>query len=335
MAEKADVYEELADMYEQEDPAGIGGPKTPVFLKVLSLQFTRAEAKLALQVRFAGGTLDDLSNRTGMKKEKLRKTFYKMADKGTVFYDPADDDPIYRIVATAAPGITETGMWSGIRFPYSAELGKAIYQYLKEWSEEKLCGLGMPFAPVWASEKALPEDALPAENLVEALRGEGHWSISPCPCRISHWIAEPGRHCEHLLATCLHTGALSRWAVKHGMARELVFEEVVEFLQECNRDGLVHSLNIQNCVCNCCSDCCGIFHGQNLGHDVFIPSPFVALVDEKTCKTCKLCSKRCPVNAIEIDDFASVSPERCLGCGVCVPTCKAEAVKLVRRPVTE
>jgi NAD-dependent dihydropyrimidine dehydrogenase PreA subunit len=37
------------------------------------------------------------------------------------------------------------------------------------------------------------------------------------------------------------------------------------------------------------------------------------------------------VNAIGIDEFATVDPELCLGCGVCVPTCKAEAVNLVRR----
>jgi len=331
MTEKTDVYEALADMYEQEDPAGIGGPKTPVFLKVLRLQFTEEEAKLALQVRFPGGRLDEISEKTGIKKEELKKIFYRMADKGTVFYDPDEDDPTYSIVATAAPGVTETGMWSGIRFPYSAELGKAIYEYLKEWSEEKLCTLGMPFAPVWAAEKTLPDDALPSENLVEVLKEEGHWSISPCPCRISHWIADPGNHCEHILATCLHTGALSRWAVKHGMARELTIDEVAEFLRECNEDGLVHTLNIQNCVCNCCNDCCGIFHGQNLGHEVFVPSPFVARVDEKACKACKSCSKRCPVNAIEVGEFASVSQESCLGCGVCVPTCKPEAVKLVRR----
>jgi electron transport complex protein RnfB len=331
MAEKTDVYNELANMYEQEDPVGIGGPVTPSFLKVLSLQFTKAEAGLALQIRFGGGTLGEISKKSGIKNEKLQKMFYKMADKGTLFYDPDDDDPTYSIVATAAPGITETGMWSGIRFPYSIELGKAIHQYLKEWAEAKLCTLGAPFAPVWASVNTLPDDAKPSENLIEALREEGHWSISPCPCRTSHWIADPGNHCEHMLESCLNTGPLSRWTVKHGMARALTFDEVIEFLDKCNKDGLVHTLNIQHCVCNCCADCCGIFHGQNIGHKVFVPSPFMAQVDDEACNACEICSKRCPVNAIEIGESASVNQEDCLGCGVCVPTCKTEAMRLVRR----
>ncbi len=335
MAEKKDVYEQLADMYVQEDPAGIGGPKTPAFLKLLSLQFTKAEANLALQIRFTGGKLNEISEKSGIKEEKLEKMLYKMADKGTVFYNPDDDDPVYSIVATAAPGIIETGIWCGIKYPFSVELTKTLYQYLKEWSEEKLCKLGMQFAPVWAGTNTLPDDAVDAENLVEVLRGEGHWSVSPCPCRLAHWLVTPGNHCEHISQTCLHTGALSKWAVKHGMARELTFDQMVEFMEECNEDGLVHTLNIQNCVCNCCNDCCAIFHGQNLGHKVFVPSPFMAQVGEETCNACEKCASRCPVNAIEVDDFASVNHDKCLGCGVCIPTCKTEAMKLVRRPVAE
>ena len=69
--------------------------------------------------------------------------------------------------------------------------------------------------------------------------------------------------------------------------------------------------------------------------EIFVPSPFVARVDEKTCNACEVCLERCPVNAIEIDEFATVDPEVCLGCGVCVPTCKAEAVNLVRRSESE
>lgn len=332
MSDEIDVHEQLADMYEQEDPAGIGIPKTPAALKLLRLQFTRAEARLALQISFPGAKLDEITEKTGMKEEKLNKMLLTMADKGTIFYDPAEEDPLYQVVATAAPGIIETGLWAGIKFPYSAELAKALYQVLQEWSEAKLCTLGMPFAPVWAGEKTLPADALPAENLAEVLRDEGHWSVSYCPCRIAHWISDPGNHCEHISQTCLHTGALSRWTTKHGMSRELDYDGMVAFLQECNEDGLVHTLNIQNCVCNCCDDCCAIFHGQKLGHEVFIPSPFVSKVNPEACTHCKLCEKRCPVNAVTVDEVARVDPDICFGCGVCVPSCKDGAIRLERRP---
>lgn len=328
-----DVYQQLADMIDEEDVVGI--QKTPAVLKVLSLQFTPEEARLALQVHLAGAKLDEIAERSGIKKKKLKKLLNTMADKGTMFIEPGKEDPTYKVVGASAPGLTETGLWGNIKYPFTVELGKALHQVLKEWSEEKLCKLGFPFAPVWAGTLALPDDVQPSENLAEVIKDAGHWSVSPCPCRLSHWLVDPGNHCEHILETCIHTGDLSRWAVEHGMARELSYDEVVELLRECNRDGLVHTLEINSVICNCCDDCCAIFHGHKLGAPTFIPSPFMAQVDEETCNACKTCAERCPVGAIEVDGFSSVNQDICLGCGVCVPTCKTKSMRLVRRPAVE
>lgn len=324
------IYQKLADMIDEEDIVGMA--KTPALLRLLSLQFSPDEAQLALHVHLTGGTLNEIADRSGIAKKKLKKMLDTMADKGTVYIEPGKDDPMYKVVGSAAPGLIETGLWGNIKYPFTVELGKAINQVLKEWSEEKLCKLGFPFAPVWAGMAALPDDAQPSENLAEVLKEAGHWSTSPCPCRLSHWLVDPGNHCEHILETCIHTGDLSRWAVEHGMARELTYDELVDLLKKCNEDGLVSTLNINNCVCNCCDDCCAIFHGQNLGVQVFLPSPFMAQVDTETCDACETCADRCPVGAIEVNDHAVVDQEKCLGCGVCVPTCTTESIKLIRRP---
>jgi Fe-S-cluster-containing hydrogenase component 2 len=37
----------------------------------------------------------------------------------------------------------------------------------------------------------------------------------------------------------------------------------------------------------------------------------------------------------ESDDAYEVNRERCIGCGVCVPTCPSEAMSLVRKPEEE
>ena len=39
-----------------------------------------------------------------------------------------------------------------------------------------------------------------------------------------------------------------------------------------------------------------------------------------------------PVNAIEVDEFALVDVDKCIGCGACVPSCTEDAISLVRRP---
>lgn len=331
-AKKMELYEQVADMVIEED--FMAGPKTASFVEIMSLQFTEAEARLALQIRTTGGTLDELAAKTKMKRDKLEKMLSTMADKGTVYYD-SGPNPTYKIIKMAAPGFIETGLWSGIKYPYQVQLAKAINQVLKDWAEEKLCKLGFPFAPVWAAVNALPADADPSENLAEAVRHEGHWSVSPCPCRLSQWITDPGNHCDHILETCIHTGDQSRWAVKHGMARELTFDELVALLERCNKDGLVHTLNVQNCICNCCNDCCTIFYGQNRGHKVFAPSPFVPEVDESSCNGCNKCVDRCPVEAItaaEDEDYVSVDYGKCIGCAICVAACKPHFITLTRRP---
>jgi len=326
-----DVYEELAEMEDRDDVVGM--PKTPEFLKLLRLQFTPREARLAVQIGLTGGTLDELSEKTGMDKVKLKKMLHKMADKGTMWIDPGKEDPTYRVVGMGGGGLTETGLWGNIRFPYSVELGKALHQVMYDWTKDRLCPLGFPFAPVWGGTAALPDDALPSENLAEVIKEDGHWSVSTCPCRLSHWLVDPGNHCEHMLETCLHMGDVSRWAVDHGMAREITYDEAVELLRKCNEDGLVSTLYIHGCVCNCCRDCCVLFIAlHKLGKQVLLRSPFMAQIGEETCNACKTCAERCPVGAIEVDQFADVDQDLCIGCGACVPTCKTESAKLVRRP---
>ncbi len=331
--ENGNIFEELAKMIAEEDI--IGNPVTPAFIKLVRLQFTKEEAELALKIHLSGGTLDELSEKTGLEKERLLEKLLTMADKGTVVYDPADENPVYRTAGMTAGGLTETGLWGNIRFPYTLALGKVLNQVSKEHAEENLAALGFPFTPVWAAKDALPDDILPEEDLTEAIKKGEHYSVSMCPCRLSRNIVEPDNPCEHMLETCIHTGALSRWSVKHGMARELTYQETLDLLKRCNADGLVHTINLLGQICNCCEDCCAIFHSYKTNSPTFIPSPFMAQVDENTCTACETCAERCPVDAITVDDIAIVDIDKCLGCGVCVTTCPTAAICLVRKPASD
>jgi NAD-dependent dihydropyrimidine dehydrogenase PreA subunit len=210
-----------------------------------------------------------------------------------------------------------------------------MHQVIEEHADGGLAKIPVAYTPVWAGMLALPEDVKPAENLAEAIKDAGHWSVSLCPCRLSRAMHTPEDPCEHMLETCIHTGELSRWAVKHGMARELTHEEVVELLKEVNEDGLVHTINLSGLICNCCENCCAIFRTYKMGRPTFIRSPFMAQSSSDICIACGTCAERCPVDAIIVDEVAIVDQDKCIGCGVCVPTCSEEAIKLVRRPVAE
>jgi len=333
MAER-DVYEALLDLYRQ-DPFDLS-QVTDSLLEVLRLQFTPEEAELAVTVGFEGGTLDQIQRRCGIAKSILKKKLYTMAGKGTMWITPGSKDPVYKTIGIAGPGLLETGGWGNVRFPHSVLLMKALHKFEHDFTTKSLANLGMPSGRVWATPAALPDDAKPSENVAELIKEAGYWGVSVCSCRLPHWVADPGNHCEHMLETCLFLGNMARWGVEHGMCREISYNEAVELLYKCNEDGLVHTYDPNMFICNCCHDCCVFFTGiRETGEKMLSPSEFVARMDSETCTACQTCAERCPVDAIEVDAFATVDEEKCLGCGVCYPTCPSESVSLVRRPVEQ
>jgi electron transport complex protein RnfB len=326
-----DVYKSLFEMYEQEGfQLHLAADS---FMELLRAQFTPGEAELALKVGLEGGKLDMLQKKTGIEKDKLKDMLTTMAYKGTVWVSSDKDDPDYKTMGTAGPGLVETGGWGNVKFPDSIAVNKALHKFQVEFSTKCMPALGVPVARVWTTPAALPEDAKPEENVAEMIRRAGRWGISTCSCRLPHWIAEPGDHCEHLLETCIFLGDMVRWGVDYNMCREITCDKAIEILTKCNEDGLVHSHDPNEFICNCCPDCCVLQVGiVKEGANLLEPSEFFPQIDEDTCTACSICEERCPVNAIEVDDFASVDLTKCLGCGVCFPTCPTESIQFERRP---
>ncbi len=331
MADTA-LYERLIDMINSTDPHVIGLPKTPAMVKVLSLQLTPEEAELALKIGTAGGTLSQLSERTGVEPAALKEKLETMATKGSMWIDPDKEDPVYRVIGSCAPGFVETGGWGGIRFPYDAELIRNLHQVLMDWARLTLVPLGFPFAPVFAHPEHLPDDAGPAENLFARLKEQDFIAVSDCPCRLSHRLAEPDRHCNHTLQACIHYGDVAKWTARYGMARRITYDEAVAILKKCHAEGLVHSIDIEGCICNCCTDCCPMFVAiRDFKSKSFVASPFTPQIDAESCSACAACIDACPLGAISLGDVAEVKQDTCVGCSLCVPSCPVGAIKMVRR----
>lgn len=51
-------------------------------------------------------------------------------------------------------------------------------------------------------------------------------------------------------------------------------------------------------------------------------------IDEEKCTGCSLCTDPCPVEAITVDDKASVDEDLCTECGLCVEECPNDAISL-------
>jgi electron transport complex protein RnfB len=329
-----DAYESLLDMYEGKpfNTSKVAG----TFIEVLRFQFTPEEAELAVGVGLKGRKLDQIQERTGIEKNKLKKMLNTMADKGTMWIKPGIEDPTYQTIGVAGPGLLETGGWGNVRFPHSIQLLKALYTFQLDFAKNILGEMPFSVAQVWTTPAALPDDAEPNENVAKKIKEAGYWGVSTCSCRLPHWVADPGNHCEHLLETCLFMSDMARWGVEHGICREITYDEVLEILRKCNKDGLVHTYDPNDFICNCCPDCCVLQIGaREPGAKVLEPSAFIAQVDDSTCNSCNTCADRCPFGAIEVNAHALVDINKCLGCGVCFPTCSTDSIHFVRRPKAE
>jgi len=327
-----DIYQVLFELYE---PFNVHMLEDSM-IELLRVQFTPEEADLAIKVGFGGLKFDQVQQKTGIEPNRLKKMLKTMAEKGTMWIDPGKEDPEYKTIGLAGPGLVETGGWGNIKFPNSVQVMKALHNFEKDFATQWLPEVGVPVARVWLTPAALPEDAKPEENVAEMMRQAGPWGISTCSCRLPHWIATPGNHCKFPLETCLFVGKMTRWGLENRMCREITYEEAVETLRKCNEEGMVHTHDPNEFICNCCNDCCVLLMGHYVtGSKILQPSEFIPRFDESECSACGICADRCPVDAIEVDDFATVDLNKCLGCGVCFPTCPTGSIRFERRPVAE
>ena len=165
-----DIYKELFEMYE---PFYTVHMLEDSMMELLRQQFTPEEAELAVQLDLNGGKFDEIQKRTGMDSGKLKKMLHTMADKGTVWIDPATENPTYKTIGFAGPGLVETGGWGNIKFPFSVNLLKALHKFEVDVAEKWLPPIGAPVARVWLTPAALPENAKPEENVAEMMKKHG------------------------------------------------------------------------------------------------------------------------------------------------------------------
>jgi len=216
------------------------------------------------------------------------------------------------------------------------------YRFENDWNREELeeylenieAGVTIPVnVEIKAEQHVLSLDRV-KHYLVKARK----ISVMDCNCRLKR------RNCDAPVNTCMDLNEIAERNIANGVAREVSLDEALDLLAKTHEAGLVHMAFIRadipperggiNSVCSCCSCCCSVLSAYlrfGLAPHL-LKSSTASVTDSSKCTSCGVCSDRCQFGAREIvNGVLSFKPDLCFGCGLCVSTCPADAIKLVEK----
>ena len=201
-----------------------------------------------------------------------------------------------------------------------------------------------PLLPIESKDKLIEIDetidsqskVLPYELVEDLINKNNHFAVIPCQCRLVGELS--GEPCE--IATsemgCFITGIGAQAIVNFGYGRALTKEEAIEYLKETEKAGLVHCTSNSYggehliFICNCCPCHCGALRPTiKYKFHTVRPSNFEPQINPEICKRCKICLKKCPLEAIsyhEDEDKMIINYDLCIGCGICATNCPQNAI---------
>ena len=310
--------------------------------------FNPEEARVCREL-IVPATCQEVAGRLNIGEKDLSKILDSLMDKGALTRGPtqyAFHDSLlgfhHDAVADTAPHTGPNAISKKVK-----ELWNDFFR--NEWSymflehTSKMVELAERNLPIWPAIGALerspnirPEDILPEENWRLRIENAKSRIVAPCGCRVVWGV------CDHPLMTCFACFDRPRgeyYLNQPGrLLKEVSLEEALDIVREAEESGLVHWGD-----CYCCSCCCeNLFPVTRAKRfELMTPNRFLAVVNEALCKGCQDCVERCPFEAVEMRPSAgskklkaSIAPDKCKGCGLCIVGCKQNAItyEIVRPP---
>lgn len=304
--------------------------------RILKQLFTPEEARLALSLSAIPEPLGTIHRRTRRRitREQLGETLDRMAEKGSIQKLPGKRGPVYG----KAPLVL--GMYEAQVNRLTPELERDVRAYFEEAFGREVLNERTPQMRTVPVHKSIPVEHPVAtydniRRFVEA--SPGPFGAIPCVCRQGRELMDEPCKQTSEPRNCLMIGVAATLMIRKGIARAIGKEEMLGFLEQADREGLVlEPQNTQNplFVCCCCGCCCGVLTiAKKLPKPAeFFQSDFVAEIDRDKCQVCGTCATRCQMDAITNgDEPPQVAVDRCIGCGLCVTTCPSEAMSLQKK----
>lgn len=326
-----------------------GAPASPVFIKILKLLFSPAEANLARQIPLRPTLVNDLANKSGIPLDELDGQLSDLAQRGLVF-DAEHNGQRYVVLAPVVIGFFEfTFMRTREELPM-----KGLAQLFEEYmmGEDKFAR-GVFAGTTQVGRTLVHEEALGNGDYSEILDWERasyivknatKVGVSLCACR--HKAEHLGTVCDKPQKTCLTLNNSAGILIKNGMAEQISTAKALTILQQCKEQGLAQTGdNVQSNVayiCNCCGCCCGMFQAMKTYdlNNAIVSSNLIIKIHPHQCTGCGACAIACPLEIISVTKanreekkqrLAIADDSLCLGCGICYTACKFGAISMEPR----
>ncbi len=324
-----DVYLKLRAFL---DTLGSGYPSTPagVEIRILKKLFSPREAELTVQLKNEPEEVATIAARLGKEEKALRERLEEMAQKGLIYRIRKEGKPLYQAVQFIV------GIWEFQLNTMDKELSQMVEEYIPYY--------GMSLMPIKTKQmRVIPVDSsLRATAKVETynqirelVNKQTYFAVAQCICRKEQGLL--GKKCSRPQETCLGFGKFAEFYVENKIARPISKAEALKILDRAEESALVlcpTNSEEPAGVCCCCPCCCPILKYAKLmprPTDVVL-SYYEARIDSALCSACGQCLERCQMAAIKEGADCSVIVEgRCIGCGLCVSVCPAEAISLVAK----
>jgi len=160
-------------------------------------------------------------------------------------------------------------------------------------------------------------------ELIDEIKHELY--VVPCNCK------SVALKCDKPKNVCIlfKNGINSEW--DRGWGKPITKEEAKEIVIIANKNGLMHTSEAEEAICNCDGCCCyPIRASEIIGTKGIWPERRYDIVwDKKACVDCGVCAKICNFNAFtKYEKTVSFDEAKCWGCTICKEHCPVNAITL-------
>ena len=311
---------------------GFPATKSGVEIEILKRLFSEEEAALFLELSPLLETPESIAQRLNRPVPEMAAQLEDMAARGLLFRLRKGDTTRYGAIPFMH-GLLEFKIKR-----LDQDLVELFERYYDEGFKQAIIDSSRGFLRTVPVNESIDvkQHVAAYDDVCAILKNVQTIVVAECICRKERGMM--GQACDRPIETCFMFGSMAQYYLDNNMGRQVDYEEAIRIVKEGQDAGLVtQPATSQNPsgMCNCCGDCCGILRAVKR-----LPKPaehifsnHFAVIDGNACSGCEICTERCQMCAVKMNDdgIAQIDLDRCIGCGLCVTTCPTGAITLVQK----